>query len=712
MLGIPDDWLITISLLALTGVTYRILLHIDELGGDLRATIYLLALAITSHVVPSTHILGQIVKVVFGLPLFFYIPGYAFVSALFPKREKLSWIERFTMGVGMSIAIAVFSGFALSVSPWLYRPNPILVSLSLITLVFLLIAQYLRSRVPVGERFTFSFRETFSPLFEGDLFAGEKQFFLWLFSHLFRLKKKSAKPEIGIEETLVLTMIACIIVAGSMFAYGFITQEKEKFTALYILGPGKKAEYYPIDVYFGEVNSILVGVENYEHAKISYTLQVKLGGEVVASRDIILEHNGKWLEEVSFTPKEISLVKTKLEFLLYKDNPFIPYRSVHLWVNSSYRLDFLKANFNFIKPEVENGNFEDSASWVFSSNNKLFNGSYSRSERTSPNHSYEISYPPYNDSFAGAYAALTQNILSSSGGIGVLSLAVKDSYSSDRQEGIYFKQVLVNDKLVWEDDLAGDEGWVYIRIPVILKEGGNSLTLRVYDKKGFERNQTPEYSGNGFKVWWDDVRFIDLSQAVEREEAVIYNADLEPPISRVLPLKRYINTTNFLVEWEGEDVISGVAYYDVEYSIDGVNWIAWQVNTIVNSSWFYGSDQTTYYFRCRAMDKAGNVEGIHGQADAITTIDIKPPSLGIVVTKDRVNSTFEIIVISDEPLDMLTCGVFPFGNESRFVSMSSMDNLTWSGIYYAPYITNYEIKVTGRDLAGNYRMLTYTTEAW
>jgi len=101
LLGIPDDWLVAISLFALTLIVYRVLLYMDDLGEDLRATIYLLALAIASHVVPSTHIIGQIIKVIFGLPLFFFIPGYAFVSALFPKKEKLSWIER------------LFSDFAL-----------------------------------------------------------------------------------------------------------------------------------------------------------------------------------------------------------------------------------------------------------------------------------------------------------------------------------------------------------------------------------------------------------------------------------------------------------------------------------------------------------------------------------------------------------------------------------------------------------------------
>ncbi|MEM2925758.1 MAG: DUF1616 domain-containing protein, partial [Methanocellales archaeon] len=591
-----------------------------------------------------------------------------------------------------------------------YRPNPILVSLSLITLLCLLIAQYLRSRAPVDERFTFSFKETFSPLFDKDLFSTEKQFFLWLFSKVFKLKKyEYEKPEIGIEETLVLTMIACIIVASSMLAYAFITFEREKFTALYILGPSGKAEYYPTDLYYGELVNILVGVENYEYAKTNYSLLVKLRGEVVASRNITLDHNEKWLEKISFVPREINLLKAKLEFLLYKDDSSIPYRSVHLWVNSSYHLDFIKAYAITPLPRIENGDFEGKTSWVFSSNNELFTGVYSKSECTSPNYSYEISYPAGNDSYLGSYAAITQRISSNGEGLAVLSLAVKDSITSDRQQGIYYKQVLLNDELIWEDDLAGDENWVCLRIPIVLRES-NDLTLRVYDKKGFS-NQTLEYSSKGFKVWWDDVELLDLSRAVEFEKAVLYNADLKPPNSWVLPLKRFINTTSFLVKWGGRDD-SGIAYYDVDYSLDGVNWIPWQVKTIANSSWFFGFDQATYYFRVRAVDNAGNVEGVHLQADAITTIDIQPPSLGIVVMKDRVNSTFEIIIISNEPLEALFLDVIPFGNASRSISMSSLDNLTWSGIYYAPYITTYEIKAVGRDLAGNYRTLIYETEAW
>lgn len=102
---------------------------------------------------------------------------------------------------------------------------------------------------------------------------------------------------------------------------------------------------------------------------------------------------------------------------------------------------------------------------------------------TSPIGSYKISYPSEARSEYGYYGAIYQDV-ESKGGIAVLSVKVKDSYTENRNAGYHFKQVILNDVVIWEDDVVGDEGWQEVKIPITLESGTNRIMLRMYDKRG------------------------------------------------------------------------------------------------------------------------------------------------------------------------------------------------------------------------------------
>jgi len=132
--------------------------------------------------------------------------------------------------------------------------------------------------------------------------------------------------------------------------YAKITFEEEQFTAFYILGEGGNAENYTKEVHLLEPSSMIVGVENYEHAPANYTLQVNLGGYPIHKQQIKLAHGEKWEDSVSFTPKHVAK-HAKLEFLLYKDGSTDPYRSVHLGVDSLIDYDNLAAIREYALPD-------------------------------------------------------------------------------------------------------------------------------------------------------------------------------------------------------------------------------------------------------------------------------------------------------------------------------------------------------------------------
>lgn len=74
-------------------------------------------------------------RVIIGLPLVLFVPGYVFMSALFPEKKEFDSIERIALGIGLSICIATFTGFLLTCTPFGVRQSSVLFSLSTITLL-------------------------------------------------------------------------------------------------------------------------------------------------------------------------------------------------------------------------------------------------------------------------------------------------------------------------------------------------------------------------------------------------------------------------------------------------------------------------------------------------------------------------------------------------------------------------------------------------
>ena len=65
-----------------------------------------------------------------------YLPGFTFIEALYPKKDELEELERFALGVGLSLALTPLVGFVLNYTPWGIRLNPITSAISLLTLTF------------------------------------------------------------------------------------------------------------------------------------------------------------------------------------------------------------------------------------------------------------------------------------------------------------------------------------------------------------------------------------------------------------------------------------------------------------------------------------------------------------------------------------------------------------------------------------------------
>jgi hypothetical protein len=82
------------------------------------------------------------IRYVVGAIFVLYVPGYALIEALYSKRDELDRLERFALGVGLSLAVVPLVGLVLNYTPWGIRLDPVFAALILLTLALGCIGVY------------------------------------------------------------------------------------------------------------------------------------------------------------------------------------------------------------------------------------------------------------------------------------------------------------------------------------------------------------------------------------------------------------------------------------------------------------------------------------------------------------------------------------------------------------------------------------------
>jgi len=98
-----------------------------------------LATVLIIYLAPSEFPL-VILRWIFGSAFVLFIPGYVTVEALFTEERQLDSIERFALSVGLSLALVPLVGLLLNYTPWGIRLNPIVISLTILTVGLAMIA--------------------------------------------------------------------------------------------------------------------------------------------------------------------------------------------------------------------------------------------------------------------------------------------------------------------------------------------------------------------------------------------------------------------------------------------------------------------------------------------------------------------------------------------------------------------------------------------
>ena len=276
-------------------------------------------------------------RILFGVPLVLFIPGYALIAALFPAAKDLDGIERVALSFGLSIAIVPLTGLALNYAPWGIRLDPIVTSLCILTVGLCLAAQFRRAQIlPESERFTVPFHQMRQALMEE------------VFPHA-----GSSRTDRILTFVLLIALIAAVITTAYVI---IVPKEGERFTEFFILGDTQKAADYPTAMLTGTNNSVFIGIGNHEYRTVNYTVETyfmnmtfnettnvsSLNAMTPINRFMVsVPDNQTLVMPYSFTATTPAY--NRLEFLLF--NETIPdeqvtgmdrinqsYRELHLWV--------------------------------------------------------------------------------------------------------------------------------------------------------------------------------------------------------------------------------------------------------------------------------------------------------------------------------------------------------------------------------------------
>ena len=347
-----------------TRTALRVRWGIRNLPADLAAVVAIVVLTNVAALAPVVR--ETPLRIGFGLAFVLFVPGYAFIAALFPEAGEspvesndaaidsaeeqaadeaadatqgtergIDGLERVALSFGLSIAITPLIGLVLNFTPWGIRLVPILLSLSGFTVLAVATAAYRRWELPAEERFQVPYREWFA--------AGRAELF---------------EPASRTDAALNVVLVLSILLATSSVGYAvLVPQQGEKFTEFYLLTETDDrdlvADNYPTEFTVGEGQPLVVGIGNQEHEQTRYTVvsqlqrvriednsSTVLRSERLATFGQTLDHNETWHTRRTVTPTYEG-TNLRLLFLLYRgtppEDPSIDnaYRETHLWVNAT-----------------------------------------------------------------------------------------------------------------------------------------------------------------------------------------------------------------------------------------------------------------------------------------------------------------------------------------------------------------------------------------
>lgn len=216
--------------------------------------------------------LGQLtpVRVLFGVPLLFFIPGYALVSALFPRSVTYSagnaeedifgslsvsigWRKRVSLSFGSSVILQPLFAIVIAISGFRYTAPTVTSVFISFTLLFTAVAVARRNQFPPNQRFQIPYNQ-------------------WRMEITNSLGLDASKTSTALSAALVVVIIASLVGVGYAAT---VPNTDERYTSVTLLAENDNGELiagnYP-DSLVGAGAEFSTRIENNEGERVSYTV--------------------------------------------------------------------------------------------------------------------------------------------------------------------------------------------------------------------------------------------------------------------------------------------------------------------------------------------------------------------------------------------------------------------------------------------------------
>jgi uncharacterized membrane protein len=258
---------------------------------------------------------GSALRWILGLPLLFFLPGYALVSGLWPERGQkidsgeqasvgmgMDSSERLVLSIGLSLVIAILVGFFLNFA-WELTALSVSLSLAIITIAFSIVAVRRRKGVPTSERFYARMRPAMGS-------SGSE----------------GSQVKTSIDKVIAISLVVCIALIVITAVYIVLTpHEGEGYTEFYILGHDGTVQGIPSNLTVNETAIVVIGMVCHEHQSLNYSIVASAGNATQDTQD------GNWTtihdmaagRNISITTVLNDEQRMEKEFLFYFSRPGI-----------------------------------------------------------------------------------------------------------------------------------------------------------------------------------------------------------------------------------------------------------------------------------------------------------------------------------------------------------------------------------------------------
>lgn len=311
----------------------------DRFSADLVAAVLLVVVTVCAAVLPGVR--DTPLRIVLGVPFVLFVPGYAFVAALYPARDSsvtdagravtpesdIDGVERIAFSFGTSIAITPLIGLVLNFTLWGITLVPILVALGGFTVVMASLGAFRHHAFPF------------------EAFSGRR---------LVEARTELFEPDSRTDLVLNAAFLLSLLLVLSSVTYAVaVPKPGDSFTEFYVMtendSGGFTADDYPTEFTAGQPRTLVVGIDNEEQRPMNYTVVATIQ-RVRNNTTRVVEQNELQRFTVRIEPGEtwrrthtVAPTMTgrnlRLTYSLYRGNaPVSPaaedaYRQLHIWVN-------------------------------------------------------------------------------------------------------------------------------------------------------------------------------------------------------------------------------------------------------------------------------------------------------------------------------------------------------------------------------------------